>query len=198
MLQFPRDWFGPQEELVPIGPQAETEAPANGAGPAPVALDFWGGETALEDLVPFPATSGARPETSERTPPEARRRHGRPLSIRRPSGRRVAVAMALLFCGVIAIRALGAQSPGTANAGRSDVFAGAGSAGRAVTSGGRELDFRDEPRVLGVRRLAIIHSPRPAARIRHIAIHRHVTGTPQGPPAASGQPVVYSPPVASQ
>jgi hypothetical protein len=84
VVQLPRDWFGPRDELVPIGPRARDGAPAReGTHPAtghqwatgkpgphatpssheptahaspgrPLAVDFWGGLATVDELVPFP------------------------------------------------------------------------------------------------------------------------------------------------
>jgi uncharacterized membrane protein YgcG len=42
VVQLPRDWLGPREELVPLGPRAWNEEPAGEADKAYAAEDFWG------------------------------------------------------------------------------------------------------------------------------------------------------------
>ncbi len=62
VVHFPRDWFGPPEELVPFGPRASNESP-----PLPVrAEDFWGEESAsIHD-----AMAGPRAEVDPTEPME--------------------------------------------------------------------------------------------------------------------------------
>ena len=65
VIRFPRDWFGPIEELAPIGPRAIAASAAAGDPPLvadehrrePTADDFWGeGSAEAQLLVPAPVT----------------------------------------------------------------------------------------------------------------------------------------------
>lgn len=76
VVQFPRDWLGPREELVPFGPAADDEdqppAPARGGAEArerdrASALtqdDFWGG---APDAIPKPVVAPPAPDTDSVT-----------------------------------------------------------------------------------------------------------------------------------
>jgi hypothetical protein len=83
VVRFPRDWFGPREELVPFGPSAEDQAgdeaeeaaPAEMVAPPPVrADDFWGEESAsIHDAMqaPVAAEPGAAKPVPATEPLEA-------------------------------------------------------------------------------------------------------------------------------
>lgn len=99
VVRFPRDWFGPREELIPFGSSAETPN-GDDAGPAglpPTADDFWGEssssiQNALRAPAPDPDAAGpsaleeenaGRPARPPRTLLPHGPRRGRP--VRRPS-----------------------------------------------------------------------------------------------------------------
>jgi hypothetical protein len=67
VVRFPRDWFGPPEELVPFGPSA---SPAETVDPAaPVALDpdaFWGeNASSIQNVVQVPRVVDVGPNETE-------------------------------------------------------------------------------------------------------------------------------------
>jgi hypothetical protein len=202
-VQLPRDWFGPRDELVPLrtgrarsdAPSSEAtptdEAPSNGAR-APMAVDFWGGVTAPEELVPFPGRSSEQAEGRDGTTATSDRAATTRARFRTAGrGRRAAVGLAIVFLGLIAVRIVGAQSTPARTGPRPDRIA-------QVSQPGRSIDFRDEPRTRGRRRLA--SAPHHAAAQRRPAIrHVHISQPhAQSPPASAGQPVAYSPPTTSQ
>jgi hypothetical protein len=53
VVRFPRDWFGPRDELVPFGPSARADAETSETEAPWSADDFWGGEaeTSAHDVV---------------------------------------------------------------------------------------------------------------------------------------------------
>lgn len=209
VVQLPRDWFGPQDELVPlrrrrresdppqVAAEPDGEAESNGRR-APMAVDFWGGVAAPEELVRFPGRSSEADGAENHSDPQPERpATGRPHFVTGVRGRRAAVGLAVLFVGLVAIRALSAQSVPIGHEPRSKKLAEVGQPGLA-------LDSRDEPRDVGVRRLAITR-PAPSqrsraeARLRHVVTHRHASRARSGSPTPStGQPVAYSPPAATQ
>ncbi len=233
VVQLPRDWFGPREELVPFGPHArvgveaapasgsdfETQAAGDNPTRAPLAMDFWGGVAAIEDLVPFPARS-AEGTSSERdladsgsmeTVSVATETASRPVRftrqralarVRLPRGRLPAAAVAVLFFGLIAGRALTQHVSGRLAGTSAHQLARRGDSFTTVHAFRRSgsLDARDEPRTLGVRRLASPARGRERSR-PHRARERHATGsgaanaTDSGAATRprSGQPVAYSP-----
>jgi hypothetical protein len=198
-VQLPRDWFGPRDELVqlrtagaqPDPPPSEAtpidEARSNGAR-APMAVDFWGGVAAPEELVPLPGRTSEQAEGAP-TPQPDRSSTARPRSLSGIRGRRAAVGVAIVFFGLIAVRTLGAQFTSTRTGARPDRIA-------QVSQPARPIDFRDEPRTLGRRRLA--SAPRNAAasgrpRLRHVRASRA-----HAPAVSTGQPVAYTPPPTPQ
>jgi hypothetical protein len=207
VVQLPRDWFGPREELVPIGGRAQVASERGTAGAetgqqatpdqrarAPLAVDFWGGVTAVEDLVPFPSPSAHHPPRAE-----ARRRRG-PRLVSRPRvprlprlgpGRSVAAMVAVFACALIGVRVLAAVLSSARVAGRGEKVAQAKRTDRANRASG-SLDARDEPRTLGVRVLPNPAHAHSAPRHRRRTDRTHHTA-PAGR-VTSGQPVSYSAP----
>lgn len=62
VIRLPRDWLGPRDELIPIGPAAEAQALTRGEGPPPAADAFWSEDSAaLHDAVQAPATPPPKP-----------------------------------------------------------------------------------------------------------------------------------------
>jgi hypothetical protein len=59
VVLFPRDWFGPKDELVPFGPRASQASVVDLEPPAPVRPDdFWGeGSAAIHDVLQGPGAS---------------------------------------------------------------------------------------------------------------------------------------------
>lgn len=243
VVQLPRDWFGPREELVPVGPQARRES--EGAGPrltgvtgegahdaapgedasgpaadpdasarAPMAVDFWGGVTAVEDLVPFPSHSTHQASARRSTRNEGAGSRGRRLgarahllrSVQIGSGRTVSVGVAVFICALIGVRVLTTQlMSGRAGAGAQKLAHVQGSSPGARSDW--PIDLRDEPRSFGLRRLPAPrgHSAarRQSAPRRHFAArHRARVGgaahTSSLPRVTSGQPVSYSAPSSAQ
>lgn len=182
-------------------PSAESnDAPEAKGTRAPMAVDFWGGVTAPEELVHFPGptaqpgpgASGAdsRPENLDSARPRASATTLRSLA--RMRGRAAVLGLGILFVGLVAIRAFSPPAGHAGHAARSDKVAQLGAPGRVT-------DFRDEPRAVGVRRLARTHRAGADARGRHPAAHRPAAHATSGGSAAStGQPISYSPPVTTQ
>jgi hypothetical protein len=227
VVPLPRDWFGPREELVPVGPSRESEAAdagwddssqeasaaagtANGdqSRQAPLAVDFWGGVAAVEELVPFPASSSG-PGNPAGSPAAGRGRTrlyllggtARAVAIVRsrvvalPPRRLASAVLVLLVCGVIAARALAPHASGPADVRGPQQLAHRGQSFRTLPSITRtgSLDGRDEPQTFGVRRLA--SPPRRVVRRRTRPVRaRHATASPGITKPTVGQPVVYSPP----
>lgn len=211
MVQLPRDWFGPRDELValrPDGPPPDTppsQPPTGEPGPngarAPMAVDFWGGVAAPDELVPFPAGSSEglegggddehqperRASAVARSRATARLRagiHGR--------GRRAAVGLTILFLGLVAVRTFVAQSTRAHPGARSDKIAQVGHSGQAI-------DFRDEPRPFGQRRLASARQGRTAVRRPRAIKQGHASrGPSQRRAAPTSHHVADSPPATTQ
>jgi hypothetical protein len=61
VVQLPRDWLGPREDLVPFGPSAHRDAPAPVTELPRSADDFWGGGADLQDLTAPTETVSAAP-----------------------------------------------------------------------------------------------------------------------------------------
>jgi hypothetical protein len=88
VLQFPRDWLGPRDELVPFGTAADSAA-ESGVRPdttveheralPPAADDFWGEDSAaVQDALQAPRPVQPPGEPRHRTGPERRWRRQRP------------------------------------------------------------------------------------------------------------------------
>jgi hypothetical protein len=128
VVHFPRDWFGPREELVPFGPGSEEQAGDGGGEVAPVEIlspppvraeDFWGEDSAsIHNAMQAPAgteragvsetvgVSGtlvaggaAHTATGGRVPLRVRAR--RPLALR--LGRRRALALSGVGAAAVAL-----------------------------------------------------------------------------------------------
>jgi len=111
VVPLPRDWLGPRDELVPIGPPEPEEPP----GSAPTAADFWSeGSANVQTAWRGPDLEPAPPEVS---PPQsaadvasdgARRR----LGLRRPIRWRVAAGVAMVAgaAAIIVVSSLGSSS----------------------------------------------------------------------------------------
>jgi hypothetical protein len=68
VIRLPVDWLGPREELVPLGPAADSDEPPT----PPSASDFWGEHSAdMHHVLVDPARSRERPPS----PVRARQRH---------------------------------------------------------------------------------------------------------------------------
>ena len=89
VVRLPRDWLGPRDELIPLGPLDESEAvaldPDSDSGsasrpptPPPSAEDFWGeGSAEVQDALQRPAVPAATPRAAAHAgapPHRARRR----------------------------------------------------------------------------------------------------------------------------
>jgi hypothetical protein len=108
VLHFPRDWFGPPEELVPIGSRAsEARESTDSASPAPIAAEgFWGGEVIHEPLAAPDIGGPGAPLGASRLP-----RLGMP---RLPQARRIAIplviAAGVLVCTLVAFQAFATRA----------------------------------------------------------------------------------------
>lgn len=179
VLQFPGEWYGPHEELVPFGPAARwVDDPADDAAPgtqtqqdiAQLSADgFWDGE-----LVQFPAV-----------PSRIRRRRWAPA----------AAAAAVLCLAVIAVR-VWAGATGGAGSRPAPVA-------RIATSGTES--FGQQLRMMPARPLSAASRQHHAAqRHPHSATRAHggADGRPGAPgsgsPVTVGRPVVYSTPAPTQ
>jgi uncharacterized membrane protein YgcG len=158
-----------------------------------MAVDFWGGVAAPEELVPFPGGSSAEPPAGDQEAlvegpviagPSVVTERLRVIT--RMPGRRAAAGLAILFFALVAVRTLGAQSTRTRAGARPDKVAQVGP--------GRVTDFRDEPRRFGQRRLARAQTPRANARGPRQTKHSHASRAPSHSVASAGRPVSYSRP----
>jgi hypothetical protein len=131
VIRLPRDWLGPPEELVPIGPAARARAAQLDGGdvPPPAADAFWSEDAAaLHDAVQAPVGAAAdrlSPPVDLVAPPVAAQWHLRlPRRPRLPGvrGPRVVrvrwalVAVAAAVLAVPAVLALGARPAGPRSA----------------------------------------------------------------------------------
>jgi hypothetical protein len=116
VLQFPRDWLGPRDELVPFGKAADSAAesgvrsdPTLEPEPAlpPGADDFWGeGSAAVQDALQAPRPVQPAGEPRHRARPE---RHWRP---QRPTVRAITllgVGVATIACVAVVITSIAAN-----------------------------------------------------------------------------------------
>lgn len=108
VVRFPRDWFGPVEELVPIGPRAGLSAVATPGADVPAAAeDFWGeGSAAVQQLIEAPAL----PDRVRRPRPALRALHA--LAALPLLGRRQ-VAAACAVCAVAGLAVIGSTEGGS-------------------------------------------------------------------------------------
>jgi len=117
VLRFPRDWFGPTEDLIPVGPRArgagavELGVDEPGLPVLTTAEDFWGeGSAAIQHAVQAPRDRAVGPPAAQ---PAAPAPHWRPefpaveraMGQRRPKRRHVAAASVLMACvaGVLGV-----------------------------------------------------------------------------------------------
>jgi len=117
VLQFPRDWIGPRDELVPFGVAAGSYA--SGAvqsdpklGPEPAlplgADDFWGeGSAAVQDALQAPRPFQPVGELSHDVPTETRRRWNR-----RPvrAATLIGLGAAAVVCAAVILASVASQS----------------------------------------------------------------------------------------
>ncbi len=99
VVQLPRDWLGPREELVPFGPRAR---PDDSADDALAANDFWGENShSLHGVVQGAAPPGDAPTADERDQAPvvepSHRGHGRRLAV---AAGLAAVALAVILIGL--------------------------------------------------------------------------------------------------
>jgi hypothetical protein len=102
VLQFPRDWIGPRDELVPFGPAADSATKSGvrsdtGVEPEPPlppgADDFWGeGSAAVQDALQAPHAVAPPSELRHGARPEARWR----WRWHRPPGRSLTTVVGLV------------------------------------------------------------------------------------------------------
>jgi hypothetical protein len=218
VVDLPRDWFGPRDELVPIGPPPpgsgspapESEAAPRLAGgspslsadpPAPLAVDFWGGVTRGEDLsrlrdAPASQASQDGPAVGAESPWADRSGGSAPNVLRRVRRGGAALVAVALIGAVVAARVLAPRPsvrlprPGT------QTLAHVGGARPGARPPG-SLGARDEPRAFGVR------APNAPYTHRAVSPRRRARASKQShssltPRVSSGQPVVYSTPGATQ
>jgi hypothetical protein len=187
VVRFPKNWFGPTEDLVPFGPRAFTErafTQDDDPVPAPASADdFWS------------EASAAIHAALEAPPPEDRGASRRPR--RSIGGVRAAAALAFLaLAGAgVAGRLLSATGPGTAH--RHHVGGGRPAARLSASQPPPALVPRPPTRA---RRSAVTHRRQPApSRSRASAVI--VRQAPESPtsPSTSAQPesTSYRAPVAA-
>lgn len=128
VVRFPRDWFGPREELVPFGPRVSQTGVVDLEPPAPVRPDdFWGEDSAsIHDVLQAPDAVEPTPIVVEVGAPPAPRARRSLVSrargrfrgrwsvrgARLPRPRVVSVvvaAVAALACSAVALATLGAS-----------------------------------------------------------------------------------------
>jgi hypothetical protein len=184
VVRFPRDWFGPPDELVPIGRNARPPDPPT---PPPArtrtAADFWGEESATvhDALQPAP------PKRVARTVP-----HVRPgiLELGRPVRRVLATPAALVLALVVvaasaflATRPGGSQSPRARPDDRGAVTSAATHEGTilaaSVLEAARHASRRTTPHVSAVR----LHPTPPRS-------HQTIRAAASPTPAAAAAPPV--------
>ena len=128
VLQFPRDWIGPRDELVPFGAAAGSDTrgevksePKRRPEPAvpPGADDFWGeGSAAVQDALQAPRPVEAVVELSRDTSTKARHRWNRP-PLRATT--LISLGVAAVACVVVVLA--GAASEQVANLKRAPALA---------------------------------------------------------------------------
>jgi hypothetical protein len=113
VIRLPRDWLGPPEELIPIGPAARARAAQLEAGAPPPAADaFWSEDAAaLHDAVQAPQKNDrtpANPPVGLVAPVAGRWQFRLPRLPRRAVRRRVRTGWALLMVPAVALAVLAA------------------------------------------------------------------------------------------
>lgn len=103
VVRFPRDWFGPTEDLVPFGPRASEPRADDLDQPAPArADDFWGEDAAaIHDVLEAPEPDAEEPTVIKLVSPP-RPGPGHP-SARRRAGRAIAIAAAVVACSLLGV-----------------------------------------------------------------------------------------------
>jgi hypothetical protein len=118
-VRFPREWFGPPEELVPFGPSARARdrEPLDPSSPEPAAPppDFWGeGSAMLQEVIEVPRQPQRAPGASETELGDASR--AMEPAAPRPRRRRTLLAGgAILASAVAAATVLGTATSGQVN-----------------------------------------------------------------------------------
>ncbi len=113
----------------PASESSSDDGAKSNEGRTPMAVDFWGGVAAPEELVPFPGQSTAEHEAGRRSGPGPGALAGeriRDAALGRARGRRAAVGVAILFLGLVALRTLGGESTRAHSGARSDTIAQVG------------------------------------------------------------------------
>jgi len=139
VVRLPRDWLGPREELVPVGPAAGPAAPLGEDGLPPTAEAFWSEDSAaLHDAVRAPTgqpasqwgAQGRPPSRRPRARPARRSRMGRhsmprvPAVKLRPSPRWALLTLPIGALLVVALLGSTAK-PASPQAGRQSASAAA-------------------------------------------------------------------------
>lgn len=187
VVQFPRDWFGPKDELVPFGPSASQTGTVDLEAPTPVRPDdFWGEDSAaihhvlqvpeLDEVgAPAGVGSGATLRSSASVLYARARRRLRPLWARRPAVAPIARRYVLIAAGGLAVLACSAFLVGRFGASRGNrleraaVVKGGGS---ATAVGAEAFDRPSQAATEGSPRLLLaLHRPTSAG---HAAARRHV------------------------
>ncbi|HWK17382.1 MAG TPA: hypothetical protein VNR66_08020, partial [Solirubrobacteraceae bacterium] len=176
VVRFPRDWFGPPDELVPIGRNARPpDPPTSPPARTRTAADFWGEESATvhDALQPAP------PKRVARTVPRVRPgvlELGRP--VRRVLATPAALALALVVVAAsafLATRPGGSQAPRARSDTRGAVTTAATHEGTilaaSVLEAGRHASRRTTPHVSAVR-------PHPTPPRSHHTIPAAASPTP--------------------
>jgi hypothetical protein len=199
VIRLPRDWLGPPEELVPIGPAARARAAQREAedGMPPAADAFWSEDSAaLHDAVRAPSGAGHKrleppvglvpPVAGLRVPGVNRLQGLGSLT----GGRRVSRwwgLLALLSAALLVVAVIGstegpASHPPARNASASRPFAVAGSPSSSSVSSGNAARERFAAQLKTARGHARTR-PRARARKTHPAHHRATARRPAKAPA---------------
>jgi hypothetical protein len=153
-----RDWLGPREDLVPVGPAKHADTP-----PAPD--DFWGEDSAsLQDALRAPAIEADSPAPDDPTRVSPRRR---PVHAPLPWRRFLAVGAVIAVAGVVALVLSGlggGHAPARAVTTKTQLA--------AITRSTHKPSAAPAPRASHRRRRAAVHRP-----ARRTTAHRHAAAT---------------------
>ena len=203
VVHFPRDWFGPTEDLVPIGPRASQAGLADPEPPAPVRPDdFWGEDAAsIHDVLEVAVPPREETLVLEVTRPPVLPAPPRPVPGRRRIGVVAGLAVVAVACCLIGFMRLGASG-------------GSGSLRASLGSerGGALLKLPAaviDPVVAGSKSRAAATKRAAVVRHRAVALHRRAAaraatasgsgaaGSTQAGPSSSQSAPAYSTPVST-
>jgi len=127
VVRLPRDWLGPREELVPIGPRARAAQPPDTESLPPTAASFWGEDSgslhspmeaprdpSLGDGAPAASGAARRPRAMPRLRLGVRGSRAARIAPRRRAGAAAVVGL-LVVCVVVVLAAIGQSEGGTHN-----------------------------------------------------------------------------------